>query len=210
MVVPVADARSEYFLLNGDPERAREEARRGLEYAGSERGGPFIIGRLAYRLWRAGGTDEVPATAARPYQHMIGGQWAEAAAEWGRRGGAYLRVEALSAGDEDAASLALRTLDELGASRAAEHLRGELRKRGFAHVPRGPRRATTANAAGLTPRQVDVLALLADGLSNAEIAGRLTVSPKTVDHHVSAVLRKLGVVNRGQAAAAARHRNLLP
>jgi DNA-binding NarL/FixJ family response regulator len=67
-----------------------------------------------------------------------------------------------------------------------------------------------ANSAGLTPRQVDVLALLVDGLSNAEIATRLTLSAKTVDHHVQAVLRKLGVASRGQAAAEAHRLNLVP
>ena len=72
----------------------------------------------------------------------------------------------------------------------------QLRKRGFSHLPRGPRRATTANVAGLTPRQVEVLALVEQGLSNAEIAARLTLSPKTVDHHVSALLDKLGVASR--------------
>lgn len=54
-----------------------------------------------------------------------------------------------------------------------------------------------------------MLALLAEGLSNADIAARLTVSAKTVDHHVSAVLGKLGVSSRGRAAAAARERGLL-
>ena len=48
-----------------------------------------------------------------------------------------------------------------------------------------------------------MLALLADGLSNAEIADRLVVSQKTVDHHVSAILKKLAVRSRAQAAAEA-------
>ena len=87
-------------------------------------------------------------------------------------------------------------------------MRAALRKRGFSHLPRGPRRATTANVAGLTPRQVEVLALVEQGLSNAEIAARLTLSPKTVDHHVSALLDKLGVASRGQAAAVAHRLNL--
>jgi len=209
LVAPVADARSEYFLWRGDNERAREEARRGLEFAGLDRGQPFISGRLAYRLWRAGGTEQVPVTAAQPYQMMIRGKWAEAAAEWARRGGTYLRVEALSAGDQTGAGEALRILDELGATRAAEFLRAQLRKRGFSRVPRGPRRRTAANAAGLTPRQADVLALLAEGLSNAEIADRLTLSAKTVDHHITAVLGKLGVANRSQAVAVAHRLNLV-
>ena len=67
-----------------------------------------------------------------------------------------------------------------------------------------------ANSAGLTPRQVDVLGLLVEGLSNAEIAARLTLSAKTVDHHVQAVLRKLGVASRGQAAAEAHRLKLVP
>lgn len=70
-------------------------------------------------------------------------------------------------------------------------------------VPRGPRRATRTNPAGLTDRQLAVLALLGDGLTNAEVAERLVVSVRTVEHHVAAVLAKLGVHSRRDAAAAA-------
>jgi DNA-binding NarL/FixJ family response regulator len=120
----------------------------------------------------------------------------------------YARAEALSCGGAAAATEALREFDRLGAIRAARRLRAELRERGL-RVPRGPRPSTAADPSGLTARQLEVLGLLADGLSNAEIAARLTVSPKTVDHHVSAVLGKLGVPRRGLAAAAARRRGLL-
>ena len=85
-----------------------------------------------------------------------------------------------------------------------------VRRRGVTGVPRGPRPATTANPAGLTGRQAEVLGLLAAGLSNADIAARLTLSPKTVEHHISAVLDKLGVTSRGQAVAVAHERRLLP
>ncbi|MGW0802660.1 ATP-binding protein [Nonomuraea sp. NPDC002799] len=206
-VCPVAAARSEYFRWQGDAERAADEARRGLELA-MAMGHPVYVGELAHRLWLAGGAG-VPGAVARPYQLMIDGDWAGAAAEWARRGAGYARVEALAGGDQDAAREALRALDELGATRAAERLRAELRGRGFTRVPRGPRRATAANAAGLTPRQVEVLALLVEGLSNAEVAGRLSLSVKTVDNHISAVLGKLGVTSRGQAAAAAHRLNLV-
>jgi DNA-binding CsgD family transcriptional regulator len=206
-VGPVAAARSEHFLLAGDAKRAADEARHGLDLAMTARH-PFYIGELAYRLWRAGGTDRAPTDAAHPYRMMINADWARAAEEWTRRGYGYARVEALSGGDRTATGEALRILDELGAVRASQQLRAELRRRGFTRVPRGPRPTTAANVAGLTPRQVDVLALLSEGLSNAEIAGRLSLSSKTVGHHISAVLAKLGVPNRGQAAAVARRLNL--
>ena len=71
------------------------------------------------------------------------------------------------------------------------------------NVPRGPRPATRENPAQLTSRELEVLALVADGLRNADIAERLFLSPKTVAHHVSAILRKLGARSRGEAGALA-------
>jgi DNA-binding NarL/FixJ family response regulator len=71
-----------------------------------------------------------------------------------------------------------------------------------ARVPRRPLPRTRANPAGLTDRQVEVLGLLADGLTNAEIADRLVVSVRTVDHHVAAILSKLNVGSRREAARA--------
>jgi DNA-binding NarL/FixJ family response regulator len=78
-----------------------------------------------------------------------------------------------------------------------------LRERGARGLPRGPRPSTRENAAGLTPRELEVLALLAEGLRNADIAVRLVVSPRTVDHHVGTILRKLAVRTRAQAGAEA-------
>src|SRR4029453_8932897 len=97
----------------------------------------------------------------------------------GAQGGALLQAVAL--------------LDGLGARQTAQRLRRQLRRRGSPRVPRGPTLATAANPAGLTGRQVEVLRLLAEGLSNAEIAARLSLSAKTVEHHVSALLAKLEV-----------------
>jgi DNA-binding CsgD family transcriptional regulator/tetratricopeptide (TPR) repeat protein len=209
MLAPEVDARYELYLWNGDAERAQAVARETLARIPAFGINEFLIGRLAYRIWRAGGDDQVPALAASPFRLMIRGDWAAAADEWGRRGATYLRAEALAAGDETAAGEALRILDDLGATRAAEFHRAELRRRGL-RAPRGPRRTTSEHKAGLTPRQVDVLALLVAGLSNRDIAARLTLSTKTVDHHVHALLQKLGVSSRGQAAAEARRLDLVP
>jgi DNA-binding NarL/FixJ family response regulator len=104
----------------------------------------------------------------------------------------------------------LALLDGLGARQTGQRLRRQLRRRGHRRVPRGPNRATAANPAGLTGRQLEVLGLLAEGLTDAEIAARLSLSAKTVGHHVSALLAKLGVGSRRQAAAAARRLGVAP
>ena len=104
---------------------------------------------------------------------------------------------------------ALTELNNLGARPAAAIVARRLRERGARGLPRGPRPATRENPAGLTTREVEVLGLVAEGLRNAEIAQRLVLSQKTVDHHVSAILRKLDVCSRGQAAAEATRRGLV-
>jgi DNA-binding NarL/FixJ family response regulator len=71
---------------------------------------------------------------------------------------------------------------------------------GARRIARGPRPTTRANPVGLSDREVQVLILVTDGLRNAEIAERLVVSTRTVDHHVSAVLAKLGARSRLEAS----------
>jgi DNA-binding NarL/FixJ family response regulator len=112
-------------------------------------------------------------------------------------------LELADSGEVGPTMEALRILDELGARPAAALVRRRLRHLGVSAVPRGPQPATRANPGGLTDRQTEILRLLARGLRNAEIAARLVVSVRTVDHHVSAVLQKLGVSRRRDAVAAA-------
>ena len=126
------------------------------------------------------------------------------AAFWEGRGCLYEAADALGESDvEDDLRDAHTRLVAIGARPRAQQVARRLRELGARDVPRGPRPSTRANAAGLTVRELEVAALLANGLTNGEVATRLVLSPKTVDHHVSAVLSKLGVRSRRDVAAAA-------
>jgi DNA-binding CsgD family transcriptional regulator/tetratricopeptide (TPR) repeat protein len=201
---PVAAARAEYAWLDGDDGRAAEEAAGMFELAVRE-GHQWFAGELACWLLLAGAPVRAPAVMAEPHRLLLAGDWRAAADAWRERGYPYQQALALARGDQDEALLeALALLDGLGARRTALRLRRQLRRRGNLSVPRGPTRTTAANPAGLTGRQVEVLGLLAEGLTDAEIAVRLSLSAKTVGHHVSALLAKLGVGSRREAAVAAR------
>ena len=104
----------------------------------------------------------------------------------------------------------LRRLDALGATAVAAVVRRKLRKAGVRSLPGAPRTTTLEHPAGLTSREQEVLVLLARGLTNDEVAASLVISNRTVAHHVSAVLAKLGVTGRREAVAEARRRGLLP
>jgi DNA-binding CsgD family transcriptional regulator len=140
-----------------------------------------------------------------PHRLLLDGQPQRAAQEWGQLSSPYDEALAMiDTGLPASAFTALEILDRLGADAVAAKVRRDLRERGVAGVPTRPRETTRANPGGLTSRQVDVVRLVAEGLTNAEISARLFILEKTADHHVSAVLAKLDVRTRREAAAAAR------
>jgi DNA-binding CsgD family transcriptional regulator len=146
-----------------------------------------------------------PDNMPEPWDQLLRqSDWRAAAACWRRIGCPYEEALALCHGDVAARRNALSIFAGLGAEPAAEKLRRELRGQGVRDLPSRPRRSTRTNPAGLTNRQIAVLEALSAGLSNAEIAERLFISPRTVDHHVSAILDKLDVESRTEAALAAR------
>ena len=165
-----------------------------------------IWARAELALWRhrAGLAVDAAWPLPEPVALEIAGRHRDAAGAWEALGCPYEAAVALSlADDAEAIGDAHERLRAMGAGPAAAAAARRMRERGIRGIPRGPRRSTRENPANLTRRELDVLALLADGLSNGEIAQRLFVSTRTVDHHVSAILRKLDVPTRARAIAAA-------
>ena len=198
-------ARAEAAWLAGDRERTRDEARAAYDLA-LEKRHLWFAGELAYWQWHVGSLETAPGWIAEPYRLQLHGNPAAAAEAWRTKGCPYEAARALSESEDEGLLLqALAELDRLGAQPAAKLVRQTLRTRGAA-VPRGPRPATRANRAGLTARELEVLELLREGLRDAEIATRLVISERTVHHHVSAILRKLDVRSRTEAARAVEQR----
>lgn len=163
---------------------------------------------LSVTAARAGVPVAVFDSCPEPWASSLRGDHRAAADGFGRRGDRYEQaLELAASGDPDDALEALRLLDGLGAAGTALLVRRRLRVSGV-RAPSGPRSSTRAHPAGLTGRQADVLALLTEGLSDAEIADRLVLSVRTVHHHVSAILQALGVSSRREAARAAAAQGL--
>jgi DNA-binding CsgD family transcriptional regulator/tetratricopeptide (TPR) repeat protein len=171
----------------------------------------YLRGEVLRYLRRTGATAEPFPGCPPGYAHGLAGDWRAAASAWAEAGNPYEEaLELCEAPDAEDAGAGIRRLDELGATRTATVMRHRLRQRGVRGLPRGPQQATRQNAAGLTARQLTVLALLAERLTSAEIADRLYLSRRTVDNHVNAILAKLGVSSRRRAVVLAIQQGWLP
>ena len=197
---PVAMARAEAAWLEGRHSATVEATAVAFEIA-LKRDSAWVIGEMASWRRRAGLSEAVPEGIPSPYSHQIAGLWVAAAEEWSRLGCPYEAAMALASSDsEPLLRRALSEFQRLGARPAAAIVARRLREAGVLDLPRGPRPSTLSNQANLTAREVEILSLIGAGLGNAEIAERLFLSKRTVDGHVSAILRKLGVKTRLQAA----------
>lgn len=196
-----AVATAQAAWLTGDLSLVDEEVRATLDRERDVVMCHWARGELAAWLHRLGFPVRADRGLAEPWSLELADDWLAAARWWHDRGCPYEEaVDLLWSGEHPAMHRALEIFDSLGTEPAAAITRRRLRETGEVSVPRGPRRATRANPHGLTPRQADVLGLLGDGLTNKQIAQRLFLSERTVDHHVSAVLTKLSVQSRGEAA----------
>ena len=192
-------ALAERMWLTGTPdERVTGTAPAEIRRAAGSPATVWVVGELAVWLWRLGLAVRLePEVVAEPYRLTLTGRPGEAAGRWRLVGAVCDAALAdTDAADADQVVRGIEQLDLLGATAVADRLRRSLRLRGVAQLPSRPRASTRANPAGLTNRQLDVARLLARGFTNAEIAERLFISVKTADHHVSAVLTKLGVPSR--------------
>jgi DNA-binding CsgD family transcriptional regulator/tetratricopeptide (TPR) repeat protein len=196
---------AEAAWLSGDREGVVREAQPVYELL-LHRKDPRMKGELAAWLWRVEALDEPPSDIPEPYALEISRDWRGAARTWKELGCPYEQALVLGwYGTEPEQREAFEILDRMGATPAMQALRRQMRAGGVRAVPRGPRASTRGNAHGLTQREAEILLLLSSGLRNAAIARRLFVSTKTVDHHVSTILAKLGVPSRAEAVAMVRN-----
>jgi DNA-binding CsgD family transcriptional regulator len=208
-IVPVRLSRAEAHWLAGNRPAAMREAELADDMAVN--GDEWERGAVAVWLQRTGSARPPRGELAEPYQRYLDGDYEKAAQLWADLGCPYESALALlAARDETPLREALRILTSLGAPATARAARQKMRSLGYRSVPAGPRAATQAHPRRLTRREREVLGLICAGHTNAEIAGQLFISVKTVDHHVSAVLAKLGTPTRGAAAAEARRLGLAP
>lgn len=201
-------ARAEHAWLRNDCQRLLAESETLYDLALSKRH-PWFAGELAFWQWRAGATPRVPEWIAAPFALQISGNWRAAAQAWEQLACPYEQARALADGDRDAQLQALAIFEQLGAWPSADQLRGALRASSDLLIPPKARQSTRENPYRLTNRELSILGLLSEQLTNTAIAARLSISPKTVDHHVSAILAKLQVPSRAAAVALAHQQQLL-
>jgi DNA-binding CsgD family transcriptional regulator/tetratricopeptide (TPR) repeat protein len=209
-LVPNAVARAEVHWLGGDLDAARAELARVARLADRT---PFGEGAplVAWTKRLRGVILSTVAPLASPYRDEIEGRIEDAVGEWDALGCPYEAALALAFSDDEAHLRdAVARFDRLGATAAVGAVRRRMRQLGIRSIPVGSRSTTRANPAGLTRREQEVLELLCESLSNEQIAERLVLSVRTVDHHVSAILGKLGVASRQLAAETAQRSGLVP
>jgi DNA-binding CsgD family transcriptional regulator/tetratricopeptide (TPR) repeat protein len=200
-------ARAEAHWLEGDLEAARTAcllaADTNEQIDAASRG---LLNTWLVRL----GLEQEPGPVEAAYAVQLDGDVDAAVRTWEDLGAPYDAAMTLLDGpEEDHWREAVARFDSLGTEATARIARRKLREAGVRGVPAGPRRTTRQHPHGLTRREQEVLEELSRGQTNEEIAGRLVISAKTVDHHVSSVLAKLGVSNRHEAITKARRLGLL-
>jgi DNA-binding CsgD family transcriptional regulator len=208
-IVQSYPAHAEAHWLEGDPDAGRAD----LSIAVSRLDGMAPTTQAEVAPWARRLGVELPDLSIAdddPAARLLAGEFDAAAAEWDARGMPYEAALAFyDSGTEDGLREAIRRFESLGATAAVEAARREMRRLGIRSIPSGARWSTRAHPLGLTRREAEVLEGVCAGRTNAEISAQLFLSPRTVDHHVSSVLAKLGVSTRAEAATEAVRRGFV-
>ncbi len=198
-------ARIEAYWLEGRTDAAVED----LNHIPNAFGGVTLVQRGWLALWRRRLTGIVDPIDLEPFASQLSGNGARAVELWDRLGYRYEAALALLETKEEAnLRESLSRLVDLGAEATARVVRRTMRDLGIRGIPVGARTATKTHPRGLTAREQQILQLLSEGRTNEEISATLFISVRTVEHHVSAILGKLGVSTRQGAAKEARRLGL--
>jgi DNA-binding CsgD family transcriptional regulator len=207
-ILPALTVLLEFEWITGKPvvEKAAIEYAIGLL---SQGGTLRECSDFDFWLWKSRGQHVPLRQVDERYRAGEPKQAMEAAAGWEKLGCPYEQALFLFEGDEEAKRQAIGIVQRLGATAVYEKMKLGMRSEGIRSIPRGSRKSTLDNPAQLTDRELEVLALLQEGLANKEIASRLFISAKTIDHHISAILFKLDVGSRTAAVREAVRRGIL-
>ena len=217
---PVGIARTEAYWLEGRLDAAISELDRVRSLTPgalaatpiAAAAGATAVDRCWMALWlrRLTVSPNVDHTVdIEPFASQLAGDGARAAMLWDRLGCRYQAALALlDTKEETHLRESLTRLVDLGAEAAARLVRRTMRDLGIRSIPAGARPATKAHPHGLTTREQEILQLISQGQSNEEISASLFISVRTVEHHVSAILGKLGTDSRKGAAKEARRLGL--
>jgi DNA-binding CsgD family transcriptional regulator/tetratricopeptide (TPR) repeat protein len=196
-IVPVGMARAEAYWLEGHLDAAMSE----LSQVRDVSAGLPAAQRGWVALWNRRLTGATDGIDLEPFASQAAGNAPHAAELWDRLGYRYEAALALlDTKDEALLRESLTRLSNLGANAAARLVRRTMRDLGIRSIPTGARTPARTHPRGLTKREQEILEPLSDGQSNEEIAAALFISVRTVEHHVSAILSKLGASTRKGAA----------
>jgi len=196
----VVMARAELAWHRGDAAALEAEIDQGLRHIVGHTD-PWVEGELWFWKSRAR-TVSAPPDLPHGYAAAIAGDWRSAADWFASKQLPFEEAIVLLEGDEEALTRAEALIERLDATT----LRPRLAQ---ARAAAKTRRSTQANPFGLTNRELEILRLLAEGHTNAQLARKLFVATKTIDHHVSAILGKLQARSRAHAVTVAHELGLM-